>query len=41
MAKEGDTAKIQGTPAIFVNGRVLDRGQMIPVLEGAYRSLKK
>jgi protein-disulfide isomerase/uncharacterized membrane protein len=41
MAKEGDTAKIQGTPAIFVNGRVLDRGQMIPVLDAAYKSLKK
>lgn len=41
MAKEGDTAKIQGTPAVFVNGRVLDRGQVIPVLEAAYKTLKK
>lgn len=41
MAKEGEVAKIQGTPAVFVNGRLLDRGQMIPVLEGAYKSLKK
>ncbi|MFS4460019.1 vitamin K epoxide reductase family protein [Bdellovibrio sp. HCB2-146] len=40
MAKEGENAKIQGTPTIFVNGRVLDRGQVIPVLEAAYKSLK-
>jgi protein-disulfide isomerase len=41
MAKEGADAKIGGTPSVFVNGRALDRGQMIPVLEEAYKVLKK
>lgn len=34
MAIEGGQAKIQGTPAIFVNGKELPRGQAIPVLNG-------
>lgn len=40
-AKEGDAAKIQGTPAIFVNGKLLNGGQLIPVLDAAYKTLKK
>lgn len=38
--KEGGDAKIQGTPAIFVNGRQLNRGQTLPVLEAVYQQLK-
>lgn len=33
QAAEGSRAGIRGTPAIFVNGRSLQRGQMVPVLE--------
>jgi protein-disulfide isomerase/uncharacterized membrane protein len=38
-ALEGSTAKIQGTPTIFVNGKRLDGGQFMPVLEEVYKSL--
>lgn len=41
MAKEGAIAQIRGTPTIFVNNRHLDGGHLIPVLEAAYRKLKK
>ncbi|UOF01928.1 vitamin K epoxide reductase/DsbA family protein [Bdellovibrio reynosensis] len=41
MAKEGATAQIQGTPSVFVNGRLLNGGQLIPVLEAAYKTLKQ
>lgn len=41
MAAEGATAQIQGTPAVFVNNRVLNGGQLLPVLDAAYKSLKK
>lgn len=35
MAREGQTAEIQGTPVIFLNSRELPRGQLLPILEGA------
>lgn len=38
-AAEGDKAKIQGTPSIFVNGKKLERGQFMPVLEAIYKKL--
>lgn len=41
MANEGKTAQIQGTPTVFVNGKLLSGGQLIPILDAAYRSLKK
>jgi uncharacterized membrane protein/protein-disulfide isomerase len=41
MAQEGAAAHIQGTPTIFVNGKILPRGQFLPVLEGLYKKLKK
>ncbi len=41
MANEGAAAQIQGTPTVFVNGRVLSGGQLLPVLDAAYKSLKK
>lgn len=34
--KEGFNAKIPGTPAIFVNGKSLDRGHFLPVLQEVY-----
>jgi len=41
MAKEGADAKIRGTPSIFANGKVLEGGQLLPVLDAAYRTLQK
>ncbi len=41
MAAEGAAAKIQGTPTIFVNGKVLPRGQFLPVLEAVYKKVRK
>lgn len=41
MAQEGIDAQIRGTPTIFVNGRQLGAGQLLPVLEEAYRNLGK
>jgi len=38
QAKQGVAGKIQGTPTIFVDGRVLNRGQLIPVLDAAMSS---
>ena len=37
MAAEGAQAKIQGTPTIFVNGRLLPRGQALPILQAIYK----
>jgi protein-disulfide isomerase/uncharacterized membrane protein len=39
MAEEGKKAGIKGTPTIFLNTRQLPRGQLIPVLEAAIKSL--
>jgi protein-disulfide isomerase len=39
QSQEGVTSKIEGTPSIFVNGRFLSRGQMLPVLQRVYNSL--
>lgn len=39
ISEEGARAKILGTPTIFVNGRRLDRGQDVLVLDAVYRSL--
>ncbi|WP_413578670.1 DsbA family protein [Bdellovibrio sp. HCB290] len=41
MAKEGEVAQIQGTPTVFVNGKLLTGGQSKPVLEETYRAIKK
>lgn len=40
-AAEGEKAQIQGTPTIFVNSKLLNSGQMIPVLDAAYQKLRK
>jgi len=40
QAKLGVNAKIQGTPTIFFDGRMLNRGQLIPVMEAALAAPK-
>jgi len=35
----GKSAKVKGTPTIYVNGRKLPKGQLIPVLEKVYRNI--
>ncbi len=37
MAEEGKS--ISGTPTVFVNGKLLPRGQVLPVLEALYKKL--
>lgn len=41
QAKLGDAAGVRGTPALYVNGKKLSRGQLLPVLEAVYRDLTK
>lgn len=38
QGKAGVAANVQGTPTVFVNGKKLSRGQLIPVLEAVYKS---
>jgi protein-disulfide isomerase/uncharacterized membrane protein len=40
QAAVGTAQNLQGTPSIFVNGRPLPGGQLLPVLTEAYRVLK-
>lgn len=37
---EGEVAKITGTPAIFVNGKKLEHGQFIDILQAAINTLR-
>lgn len=39
QAEAGQKANVKGTPTIYVNGRKLPGGQLIPVLENVYQSL--
>lgn len=39
QASLGVSARVEGTPTIYVNGKKLPRGQLIPVLERVYQSL--
>ena len=41
QSKTGFNAGIKGTPTVFVNGRMLPRGQLIPVLDAVYREIKR
>lgn len=41
MAQEGLSARIQGTPAFFINGKSLSGGQFLPVLEAADKMISK
>ncbi len=40
-AKAGSDLKIEGTPTVYVNGRKLTGGQVLPVLQEAYALIKK
>jgi protein-disulfide isomerase/uncharacterized membrane protein len=40
QSQEGLNAKIEGTPSIFVNGKFLSRGHLLPVLQRVYDSLE-
>lgn len=40
MANEGTKAQIRGTPAVFLNGKMVDKGQVVPVLEAIYQKAK-
>jgi uncharacterized membrane protein/predicted DsbA family dithiol-disulfide isomerase len=39
MADEGLAAKLEGTPTVYVNGRKLNRGTMVQILQSVYNSL--
>ena len=39
QAKEGVKANVPGTPTIFVNGKKLDNGQFLPLLDKVYNEL--
>jgi protein-disulfide isomerase/uncharacterized membrane protein len=39
QGKTGDASGVKGTPTIFVNGKKLPRGQLLPVLEAVYKTL--
>lgn len=41
MAQEGSNAKVEGTPTVYVNGKKLLNGHMLPILEEAYKAVKK
>lgn len=40
QGKVGDQVGVKGTPTFFANGRHLPRGQLLPVLQELYKSLK-
>lgn len=40
MAAEGMAAKIQGTPSIFLNGKRLQKGQFLPVLQKVFEQVQ-
>jgi protein-disulfide isomerase/uncharacterized membrane protein len=41
MARLGTQLNVRGTPTLFVNGRMLNNGQILPVLQAAYESTAK
>lgn len=41
MAKEGQTAQVKGTPSVFINGKVLEGGQIIQILQAAFNSISQ
>lgn len=41
MAQEGELAKVEGTPTVYVNGKKLVNGHFMPMLEEVYSSIKK
>jgi protein-disulfide isomerase len=36
---EGNAAKVEGTPTIYLNGKKLNYGNFLPVLSGAVNSI--
>lgn len=41
QASLGASSQVEGTPTIFVNGKKLSRGHLLPVLDAVYSDLKK
>ncbi|OFZ18560.1 MAG: hypothetical protein A2Z20_10565 [Bdellovibrionales bacterium RBG_16_40_8] len=39
QAKAGANAGVKGTPTLFINGKKLSRGHLLPILEAVYKSL--
>ena len=40
MAAEGIKADVRGTPSIYLNGKHVDRGQFLPVLDAVYQKVR-
>jgi uncharacterized membrane protein len=40
-ADEGDAAGVQGTPTVYINGRKLEAGTVMPVLDAVYQKIKQ
>ena len=40
QAAVGSSLKIQGTPSLYVNGRLLPRAQFLPILQAAYAEVR-
>jgi protein-disulfide isomerase/uncharacterized membrane protein len=40
QAKSGSEAKVEGTPSVFANGKLLPAGFLIPVLQAVYDEIK-
>lgn len=40
QAKQGALVNVLGTPTLFANGRMLSRGQLVPVLQAVHQKLK-
>lgn len=41
QAKQGALVNVSGTPTLFANGRLLSRGQLVPVLEAVHRKSRE
>lgn len=41
MTKEGQAAQIKGTPTVFVNGKLLEGGQVYQILKAAYDTISQ
>ena len=40
QAKQGALVNVLGTPTLFANGKALNRGQLVPVLQAVYSQIK-
>jgi protein-disulfide isomerase/uncharacterized membrane protein len=41
QAKQGALVNVMGTPTLFANGKLLSRGQLVPVLQGVHNKAKE